>query len=192
MDASAKTSLQDKAYHLPVSSPPAHPLPPSLYPWRPASCPGSSVYLAIPLSQQGDAYSPSRPTSPLPPQPRSRNPSLPLSTSEIPLTSPSTGDDAYTIIFKLSNDGTWVSDFNRAILLKWVNGERILVIVDAESTIFVWDRELNRKWRFQRPKGQQMDEMVADVAYTRAKDSEGTILSLDGSGKVRFWELSTA
>lgn len=73
-----------------------------------------------------------------------------------------------------------------------MEGDRKLMIVDAENTMFIWDRYTNKKWRLQRPKGTMVeifDLFTADVLYTRYKDEGGMVLTLDSDGKVRYWQL---
>ena len=72
--------------------------------------------------------------------------------------------------------------------LKWVDRGRKLVAQGEDQTIFVWEPEKRRKWRFQRQKSRAVDMMNGvDVLYVRRKGSEW-VLSM-GENRVRFWKL---
>ena len=70
----------------------------------------------------------------------------------------------------------------------WVDGGKKLLVRANDNTIFVWDRERNVKWRLQRPDGIELPSFDTDFAYVEDGDS-GTVVSLDGDMKVRFWKL---
>lgn len=70
----------------------------------------------------------------------------------------------------------------------WVDGGKKLLVRANDGTIFVWDRERNVKWRFQRPDGVELPSSGADFAYVD-DGGDGTVIALDGDRKVRFWTL---
>lgn len=88
-------------------------------------------------------------------------------------------------VFKLKTDGTMLTEFHAVAEVKWADEGKKPLLQDAENTTFVWDRENNTKWRFQRPISTAL-EGDNDVLYVRSLQ---TVLSLDGDGKLRFWTL---
>jgi WD40 repeat protein len=70
----------------------------------------------------------------------------------------------------------------------WVDGGKKLLVRCHDNTIFVWDRERNVKWRFQRPDGTQLPNTGSGFAYVDDGES-GMIVALNGDGKVRYWKL---
>ncbi|KAJ4350040.1 uncharacterized protein N0V89_008661 [Didymosphaeria variabile] len=76
--------------------------------------------------------------------------------------------------------------------VSWLGDGRLLSLTTSDRTVLVYDTLTNAKEVFKRPKG-------ADAAYVRtgfyalAKDEERTTyLSIDGDGKVRYWDRSVA
>lgn len=72
--------------------------------------------------------------------------------------------------------------------LSWVDGGRKLLVRASDCTVFVWDREQNVHWRFQRPDDMENLGFGSGLAYVD-EGERGTVVSLDGDGKVRFWKL---
>lgn len=72
--------------------------------------------------------------------------------------------------------------------VSWVDGGKKLLVRGGDSTIFVWDRERNVKWRFQRPDGLELPGFCSDFVYLDDGES-GTIVALNGDRRVRFWKL---
>jgi WD40 repeat protein len=70
----------------------------------------------------------------------------------------------------------------------WVDGGKKLLVRSHDNTIFVWDRERNVKWRFQRPDGTELPHTGSGFAYVDDGES-GMVVALNGDGKVRFWKL---
>jgi hypothetical protein len=70
----------------------------------------------------------------------------------------------------------------------WVDGGKKLLVRCHDNTIFVWDRERNVKWRFQRPDGTELPHTGSGFAYVGDGES-GMVVALNGDGKVRFWKL---
>jgi hypothetical protein len=70
----------------------------------------------------------------------------------------------------------------------WVDGGKKLLVRCHDNTIFVWDRERNVKWRFQRPDGTQLPNTGSGFAHVDDGES-GMIVALNGDGKVRYWKL---
>ena len=90
-------------------------------------------------------------------------------------------EDKVETVFKLKTDKRLLTRFNGM----WADDGNLLLVKDSEHTVFVWDKEKNRKWRFQRPQGKEA-EYDSDVFYV---DHMRMVLSLDGDGKVRYWKL---
>jgi len=72
--------------------------------------------------------------------------------------------------------------------VSWVDGGKKLLVRANDNTIFVWEWGRNVKWRLQRPDGAELPSSHTDLAYVEDGDS-GTVVSLDGDMKVRFWKL---
>ena len=89
-------------------------------------------------------------------------------------------------ILQLKTDGSMLTRYNGFSTIRWAQGGRKLLLRDADYTTFVWDREKNVKWRFQRPQGMASDVYTEDIFYVEESD---TVLSLDGDWKVRYWKL---
>jgi WD40 repeat protein len=70
----------------------------------------------------------------------------------------------------------------------WVDGGNKLLVRGHDNTIFVWDRERNVKWRFQRPDETELPNTGSSFAYVDDGGS-GMVVALNGDGKVRFWKL---
>ena len=79
-----------------------------------------------------------------------------------------------------------LTNFNSVSVVKWAQGGKKLLLQDTEDTTFVWDREKNLKWRFQRPQGMALNG-GSDIFYDEVMD---TVVCLDGDGTVRYWKLS--
>jgi WD40 repeat protein len=79
-------------------------------------------------------------------------------------------------------------NFASLVDVSWVDGGKKLLVRANDNTVFVWDQESNVKWRLQRPEGIELPNYDTDFAYVEDGDS-GTIISLDGDMKVRFWKL---
>lgn len=95
-------------------------------------------------------------------------------------------DNKVETILKLKTDGTMLTRYNGFSMIKWAQGGRKLLLQDSARTTYVWDREEDVKWRFERPQGLALDLYTRDVFYLDEKDM---VLSLDGDRKVRFWKL---
>jgi WD40 repeat protein len=95
-------------------------------------------------------------------------------------------DNKVEKVFELKRDDTMLTRFNDVGLIKWTDHGDRLILQDSEDTTFVWDREKNVKWRFQRPYGTAL-EGNSDALYISSKQM---MLMLDGDGMVRFWDLS--
>ena len=89
-------------------------------------------------------------------------------------------------VLSLRADKSMLTRYNDFVTVRWGRGGRRLLLRDRDLTTFVWDREENVKWRFQRPKGVAMDVYTEDIFYVEESD---TVLSLDGDWKVRYWKL---
>ena len=92
-------------------------------------------------------------------------------------------------VLKLETDGTLLTLFNELKFLKWVDDGRKLVVRDTANTVWAWDIPANKKWRFQRPDGEACKTDPKDVLFVKEMGREGALLSLDGDGKVRYWNL---
>lgn len=89
-------------------------------------------------------------------------------------------------ILQLRTDGSMLTRFNEFSTVRWAQGGRKLLLRDGDYTTFVWDREKNVKWRFQRPRGMALDVYTEDIFYV---EEAGMVLSLDGDWKVRYWKV---
>jgi WD40 repeat protein len=70
----------------------------------------------------------------------------------------------------------------------WVDGGKKLLVSSNDNTIFVWDRERNVKWRFQRPDETELPGAGSDFAYVDDGECD-MVVALNGDRKVRFWKL---
>jgi WD40 repeat protein len=70
----------------------------------------------------------------------------------------------------------------------WVDGGKKLLVRSHDNAIFVWDRERNVKWRFQRPDGTELPHTGSGFAYVGDSES-GMVVALNGHGKVRLWKF---
>ena len=100
------------------------------------------------------------------------------------LVNPNTGN--IETIVQLEDDGTMLNSFATFRTPRWFDEGRKLVLRGSDKTIYVWDREENCKWRFQRPQGVQVDHYNQSVYYLADRQM---IVSVDGDLKVRFWNL---
>ena len=89
-------------------------------------------------------------------------------------------------ILSVAKDDTMLKRYNSFSDIKWAQGGKKLLLKDVSYTTFVWDRERNVKWRFERPSGMAFEMWAKDVFYVEEMD---TVLSLDGDRKVRYWKL---
>lgn len=89
-------------------------------------------------------------------------------------------------ILSVAKDDTMLKKYNSFSDIKWAQGGKKLLLKDVSYTTFVWDREENVKWRFERPSGMPFEMWAKDVFYVEEMD---TLLSLDGDRKVRYWKL---
>ncbi|KAF2482707.1 WD40-repeat-containing domain protein [Neohortaea acidophila] len=69
---------------------------------------------------------------------------------------------------------------------QWADGGRKLTVRGSDSTLLVWDRERNWKWKFQRRAGTRMDQSEHQVCYLK---NLNTIVSVTGDYTVRWWKL---
>jgi WD40 repeat protein len=95
-------------------------------------------------------------------------------------------EDKVETIFKVKTDGTMLTKYNGFSIIKWAQGGKKLLLQDTAHTTYVWDREKNVKWRFQRPQGMALELSGRDVFYV---DESEMVVSLDGDRKVRYWKL---
>lgn len=95
-------------------------------------------------------------------------------------------EDKVEKIFEFKTDDTMLTTFVDVGTIKWTDNGRKLLLQDSEDTNFLWDREKNVKWRFQRPQGTPLKGDHDVVFAARAQ----TAISLDGDSKVRFWRLA--
>lgn len=98
-------------------------------------------------------------------------------------------DNTFTSVLKVETDRTLLTRFNELILVKWVDEGQKMLVRDTANTVFLWDIRMNKKWRFQRPKGLPLATNPRDVFFIKRLAKEGAVLSLDGDGKVRYWNL---
>lgn len=95
-------------------------------------------------------------------------------------------DGKIETILSVADDETMLKRYNEFTKIKWVQGGKKLVLQDRSHATFVWDREKNVKWRFERPHGMPLDLYTAWVGYV---DESNTVVSLDGDWKIRYWKL---
>jgi hypothetical protein len=89
-------------------------------------------------------------------------------------------------ILEVKTDGSMLTGYNNVSIIKWAQGGKKLLLQDTAHTNYVWDREKNVKWRFQRPQGMALPLYGGDVFYV---DEGEMVVSLDGDRKVRYWKL---
>jgi hypothetical protein len=77
--------------------------------------------------------------------------------------------------------------------ISWMDDGRLLAVGMSDRTILVYDTLRNAKEVFKRPRGVAA-AFVRPSFYELPKDGEGrsTYLSVDGDGKVRYWDRSVA
>ncbi|KAJ3144055.1 hypothetical protein HDU89_000714 [Geranomyces variabilis] len=76
------------------------------------------------------------------------------------------------------------------VWVEHVQGSSKLIVKSNESTAFIWDRETNFKWRFQRPKGTLLPFSCTGGSHIFTKTQ--LLSTMDGDGCVRFWNLQSA
>ena len=91
------------------------------------------------------------------------------------------------MILSITTDKSMLKRYNSISVIKWAQGGKKLMLQDTSRTTFVWDRERNVKWRFERPQGMPLKLYTSWVGYIEEGDM---VLSLDGDWKVRYWKLS--
>lgn len=75
--------------------------------------------------------------------------------------------------------------FAAVTAMMWTTDGRKLIVKTGDSTIEVWDRIDNVKWRFQRPNGTPMAHRGHHIDVVE----ENVLESMDGDAVVRFWHL---
>ncbi|KXT08936.1 hypothetical protein AC579_9531 [Pseudocercospora musae] len=71
--------------------------------------------------------------------------------------------------------------------IRWLDRKgHLLAAADGENSFFVWDRERNLKWRFQRPMGKELKLFSDDCLYDEKRK---VLITLDGDWKLREWNL---
>ncbi|KAM3538967.1 hypothetical protein ARSEF1564_008113 [Beauveria bassiana] len=91
-------------------------------------------------------------------------------------------------VMKVQSDGSLRDDFCDITSLKWLDrkGSKLLIRL-TDHTVFVWDRQRNWKWRFQRPpRLQQLATLSSAEAFL---EEENKLICLDGDWRMRTWEL---
>lgn len=96
------------------------------------------------------------------------------------------GADASETVFALHSDGSMLDDYNSPTLVQWLDGGKKLAVTDTDDTVFVWDREKDVKWRFQRPRGTESEYHDEGVFYVA---EQKMCIALNGDGVVRYWKL---
>jgi hypothetical protein len=93
-----------------------------------------------------------------------------------------------TEIVKVHSDGGMLDDYCSITRVKWVGsyGHKILVRV-TDSTILLWDRQRNWKWRLQRPI--DVKEMTPYSSAEVYDEEKGVLWSLDRDCQIRTWRL---
>ncbi|SMR41707.1 unnamed protein product [Zymoseptoria tritici ST99CH_1E4] len=96
-----------------------------------------------------------------------------------------TGDEVNEVVM-MKSESRLMTIMN-FIRIEWLGrrGQKLAVRLN-EGTCFVWDREKNVKWRFERPFGVEMDSFSTSFVYVEETE---TFLSLDGDWKIREWRL---
>ncbi|KAM3475346.1 hypothetical protein MY8738_007456 [Beauveria namnaoensis] len=91
-------------------------------------------------------------------------------------------------VMKVQSDGSLRDDFCDITSFKWLDrkGSKLLIRL-TDHTVFVWDRQRNWKWRFQRPPElQQLATLSSAEAFL---EEENKLICLDGDWRMRTWEL---
>ena len=73
--------------------------------------------------------------------------------------------------------------------VSWLDGGRKVLARCADGTMEVWDAEKNVKWRMLKPQGKITGITMKDRAILRGQDSRKVLVSADGDGVTRFWNI---
>ncbi|KAF2009517.1 WD40 repeat-like protein [Aaosphaeria arxii CBS 175.79] len=94
--------------------------------------------------------------------------------------------------FELRADPSW----RRAPITsssQWLAEGRKIAVALTDGTNLVWDTQTNGKELFQRPKGTHVTSTSHGLYFLPAEgDEEDQYLSVDGDGKVRYWNVTPA
>lgn len=99
-----------------------------------------------------------------------------------------TASNNTTEVIKVYSDGGLRDDFCEITSLKWLDrkGSKLLVRL-TDHTVFVWDRQRNWKWRFQRPP--ELQRLATLSSAEVFLEEQNMLLCLDGDWRIRTWKL---
>lgn len=97
-------------------------------------------------------------------------------------------DGTVETILKFRKDDNPLRDrYGGVNLLKFVDVGRKLIARGEDGTVFVWDVEDGKKWRFQRPKGVSEGGGDGDVIFIRRKGADWILAP--GEKSLRCWKI---
>jgi len=78
--------------------------------------------------------------------------------------------------------------------IRWSADGAFALVACSDGTVEVWNAESNTKWRMMKPQGKTCNavkggQFLVDNTKGGGESSGKTLISVDGDGSVRFWDM---